>query len=232
MRHVFVDSSRLLCFLIAPPGHHCVRLLSERAVVYLPGLPQFCGCAQCSQSIDQPGHCSCHVILGWRSHALHSCHCIRVFARSACSTDDLSMHHLVRCQSTDTPVKVLFRAVRSAFLSAPSSSLDCLVDEISGLPRISGDVLLMTRSPQPSPSHRNHQIVSSARTAALRRIGYQRQDHVSNQLAPLFCSHPLWRTPHYPQSLPHEHRHERVMQLRTHCTITFRRVPNSLTTSM
>ena len=25
--HVFVDSSRLLCFLIAPPGRHCVRLL-------------------------------------------------------------------------------------------------------------------------------------------------------------------------------------------------------------
>ena len=50
--HVFVDSSRLSCFLIAPPGHHCVRLLSARAVVYLPGLPRFCGCAQCSQSID------------------------------------------------------------------------------------------------------------------------------------------------------------------------------------
>ena len=33
--HVFVDSSRLLCFLIAPPGHRCVRLLSVRAVVYL-----------------------------------------------------------------------------------------------------------------------------------------------------------------------------------------------------
>ena len=32
--HVFVDSSRLLYFLIAPPGHHCVRLLPVRAVVY------------------------------------------------------------------------------------------------------------------------------------------------------------------------------------------------------
>ena len=91
--HVFVDSSRLLCFLIAPPGHHCVRLLSVRAVVYLSGLPRFCGCAQCSQSTHQPSHCSCHAILG---RMLHYMHCIRVFARSACSTDDLSMHLLVR----------------------------------------------------------------------------------------------------------------------------------------
>ena len=149
--HVFVDSSRLLCFLIAPPGHHCVRLLSVRA-----------------------------VSRRW-----------------------------------------------AAFLSAPSSSLDCLVDEISGLPRTPGDVLLMTRSPEPSPSHRNHQIVSSARTAALRRIRYQRQAHVSNQLAPFFCSHPLGRAPHYLQSMLLEHRHERLMQLRTHCTIAFKRVPNS-----
>ena len=143
--------------------------------MYLPGLPRFCGCTQCSQSNDQPSHCSCHAILGWRSHALHHMRCIRVLARSACSTDDLSMHPLVRSQSTDTPVKVLFRAVWAAFLSAPSSSLDRLVDEISGLQRIPGDVLLMTRSPEPSPSHRNHQTVSSARTAALHRIGYQRQ---------------------------------------------------------
>ena len=62
-------------------------------------------------------------------------------------------------------------------MSAPSSSLCCLVDEISGLPRIPGDVLFMTRSPEPNPSHRIHQIVSSARTAALHRIGCQRQDH-------------------------------------------------------
>ena len=33
--HVFVDSSRLSCFLVAPPGHQCVRLLSVRAVVCL-----------------------------------------------------------------------------------------------------------------------------------------------------------------------------------------------------
>ena len=33
--HVFIDSSRLSCFLIAPPRHQCVRLLFVRAVVYL-----------------------------------------------------------------------------------------------------------------------------------------------------------------------------------------------------
>ena len=58
---VFVDSSRLLCFLIAPPGHHCVRLLSVRAEVYLHGLPRVCGCAQCSvnrsaKSLFLPSH--------------------------------------------------------------------------------------------------------------------------------------------------------------------------------
>ena len=52
--HLFVDSSRLSCFLIAPPGHHCVRLLSVRAVVYLLGLPRFCGCASAlTQSTSQ-----------------------------------------------------------------------------------------------------------------------------------------------------------------------------------
>ena len=41
--HVFVDSSRLLSFLIAPPGHHWVRLLPVRAVVYRFG-HFFCDC--------------------------------------------------------------------------------------------------------------------------------------------------------------------------------------------
>ena len=114
----------------------------------------------------------------------------------------------------------------AAFLSAPSSSLACLVDEISGLPCNHRDVMI--RSPEPSPSHRNHQIVSPATTVSSRRIGYQRQDHVSNQLAPFFSSHPFWRAPHHLQSLLHEHRHESVIQLRSHCTITFRKIPNFL----
>ena len=92
-------------------------------------------------------------------------HCIRVFARCLAR---LTISCTILC--ADNQRHTCQGAVSrrwAAFLSAPSSSLDFLVDEIFGVPRTSGDVLLMTRSPKPSPSRRNHQTVSSARTACV-----------------------------------------------------------------
>ena len=74
--HVFVDSSRLFCFLIAPPGQHCVRLPSVRAVCISSGLPRFCGCAQCSP-INRPASSlflPCHPWLAITCTAFGSLH--------------------------------------------------------------------------------------------------------------------------------------------------------------
>ena len=80
----------------------------------------------------------------------------------------------------------LSRCSSVAFLTASSSSLNCLVDEISGLPRTPADVLLKIRSPESNPFHRNHQIVFS-KNNSVASFGCLRQDHVSNQFAPFFC---------------------------------------------
>ena len=73
--HVFVDSSRLLCFLIAPPGHHCVRRGVSPGPSTILRLCPVLSINRQPRSLFLPGH-PWLAITCTTSHALHSGLCM------------------------------------------------------------------------------------------------------------------------------------------------------------
>ena len=70
-------------------------------------------------------------------------HCIRICPRSTRppAVDDLVKKFLIRFQSTDTQIDVLFQTL-VCNASTNNSVLDCIADEIAGLLLILGHVTL------------------------------------------------------------------------------------------
>ena len=188
MSHVFVDSSRLFCFLIAPPGHHCVRLLSVRAVVYLSGLPRFCGCAQCSQSTHQPSHCSCHAILG-------RMRCITCIAFGSL--------HVLLARLTISPCTFLCADNQLTHLSKCCfAPLGCFL-VCTPAPRL---IVLLMRSLDchafSEMSCSSLDLQSQVRLIVTTRSSPQQELQRCVVPDTNVSSHLLWRAPHYLQSLP------------------------------